>query len=108
MSKLARGRCLLVLLAASALAACAPNAVVVVSPSYDPARVKSAALTGFSDFPGAPGSGDIAANTFEKYLLQANYRIVDAANADALVIGALTDYTGARDETVMVDVPQSQ
>jgi hypothetical protein len=104
----ARVRRFLVLLAAAGLAACAPNAVVVVSPGYDPARVKSVALTSFTDFPGAPGSGDVALNTFEKYLLQAGYRVVDAGQADAVAAGALTDYTGARDETVMVDIPQEQ
>lgn len=101
-------RRLLVLSAAAGLAACAPNAVVVVSPSYHPASVKAVAVTSFSDFPGAAGSGDAAANTFEKYLLQGGYRVVDAAQADALAVGALTDYSGARDETVMVDIPQSQ
>jgi hypothetical protein len=113
----ARGRAVLVLLAAAAISACAPSAVVVVSPAYDPARVKAVALTSFADFPGAPGSGDAAANTFEKYLLQAGYRIIDPVSAqasgrplaaDALAIGALTDYSGARDETVMVDMPQTQ
>jgi hypothetical protein len=98
----------LALLAAAALAACAPKAVVVVSASYDPARVKAVAVTSFADFPGAAGSGDAAANTFEKYLLQAGYRVVDASQADALAVGALTGYAGARDETVMVDIPQSQ
>ena len=107
MTERPRGGGLFVLLAAAALAACAPAAVVVVGASYDPARVKSVALSSFSDFPGATGSGDVAANTFEKYLL-ANYRLVDASAADALAIGALTDYTGARDETVMVDVPREQ
>ena len=104
----ARGRRLLVLLAAAGLAACAPKAVVVVSASYDPARIKAVAVTAFSDYPGAAGSGDAAANTFEKYLLQAGYRVVDASQADALAIGAVTDYTGSRDETVMVDIPQEQ
>jgi hypothetical protein len=94
--------------AAAGLAACAPNAVVVVSPSYDPARIKSVALTSFADFPGSPGSGDVALNAFEKYLLQAGYRVVDAVQADAVAAGALTDYKGPRDETVMVDIPQTQ
>jgi hypothetical protein len=102
------GRRLACLLAVAGLAACAPSAVVVISPSYRPANVKAVAVTAFSDFPGESGSGDAAANTFEKYLLQAGYRVVDAAQADALAVGALTDYTGARDETVMVDIPQEQ
>ena len=104
----ARGRRLFLFIAAAALAACAPSAVVVMSPSYDPSRIKSVALTSFTDFPGATGSGDAALNSFEKYLLQAGYRVVDAAQADAVAAGALTDYTGPRDETVMVDIPQTQ
>ena len=92
----------------SVLAACAPKAVVVVSPAYPAAHVKAVAVTSFSDYPGAAGSGDVAANTFEKYLLQAGYRVVDSSQADALAVGAVTGYQGARDETVMVDVPQSQ
>ena len=107
MIECARGRRSLVLLAAAAFAACAPSAVVVVSGSYDPARIKSAALSPFPDFPGAAGSGAVATNTFEKYLLT-NYRLVDPDQADAMAIGALTDYTGASDQTVMVDIPQEQ
>lgn len=101
-------RARLLLLSAAGLAACAPNAVVVVSPSYSAAKVKAVAVTSFSNFPGAAGSGDVAANTFEKYLLEAGYRVVAPDQADALTVGAVTGYTGARDETVMVDVPQSQ
>jgi hypothetical protein len=108
MIKLARSRRFLVLLAAAGFAACAPSAVVVVSPSYDPARIKSVAVASFADFPGAAGSGAVALNTFEKYLLQAGYRVVDPGLADAVAIGALTDYTGASDQTVMVDMPQEQ
>lgn len=108
MTEGARGRLLSILLAAAGVAACAPNAVVVVSSSYAPSRVKSVALTSFADFPGAPGSGDLAATVFEKYLLQAGYRVVDASAADAVAAGSLTDYTGAQDQTVMVDVPQTQ
>ncbi len=108
MTDRAPGLSLLVLAAAAAFAACAPSAVVVVSRGYDPARIKSVAVTSFADFPGAPGSGDMAANTFEKYLLEAGYRVVGPDQADALAIGALTDYTGAREETVMVDIPQEQ
>jgi hypothetical protein len=100
-------RRLLVLLAAAGLASCAPSAVVVISAGYDPARIKSAALTPFPDFTGAAGSGAVATNTFEKYLLT-TYRLVDADQADAIAIGALTAYTGSSDQTVMVDIPQEQ
>jgi hypothetical protein len=121
---------------AAAASACAPGAVVVVSPAYEPARVSRVTLVGFNDFPGAVGSGDIAANTFEKYLLLAGYRVVARASnlgtlqsdfdtpgavtreqlsaaglslgVDALAFGTLNDYTGATEQTVMVDVPQEQ
>jgi hypothetical protein len=128
------------LLAAAALTACAPAAVVMVSPDYNPARVHRVSLAAFSDFPGSPGSGTLAAGTFEKYLLLAGYGLVEQDQAlaaaktesalpgelpgdvdpsqvqaegkqlgvDALALGALTDYTGPRDHTVMVDMPQEQ
>lgn len=127
----------LLLLAAAALAACAPRAAVVVSKDYDPAKIKRVAMAAIDDFPGAAGSGDIAAGTFEKYLLLSGYSLVERRQAaqilkehdfnlsgevspdqlrqagrllgvDAIVIGGVTDYTNARDQTVMVDMPQEQ
>src|SRR4051812_35417646 len=67
--------------AAGALCACATPAVVVVSRTYDPARIQRVTLASFADFPGAPGSGAIAADTFEKYLLVAGYRLVERRQA---------------------------
>lgn len=119
------------LVVASALAGCAPAAVVIVSPGYGGAKVQSVSLAGFTDFPGAAGSGDIAASTFEKYLLLAGYRVMarasdpdlngpggptkeqlnaagSALGVDALAFGTLSDYSGATDQTVMVDMPQEQ
>jgi hypothetical protein len=103
-----RSRAFGLLAFAASLTACAPSAVVVMSPDFQAARVKSVAVASFADFPGEAGSGDAAANAFEKYLLQAGYRVVSPASADALAVGALSDYTGARDETVMVDLPQER
>jgi curli biogenesis system outer membrane secretion channel CsgG len=132
-----RRRALLLLLAAAALCACATPAVVMVSPSYDAARTRKVTLAYLSDYPGAPGSGEIAANTFEKYLLVPGYRLVERRQAeqilkeqafslsgevsrdqiravgrllgvDALVLGGLTDYSGPRDQTVMIDMPVEQ
>jgi hypothetical protein len=142
MNKLRAASAGVFVLIAGALTACAPAAVVVVSRDYDLARVQRVSLAAFADFPGAPGSGALAASTFEKYLLTAGYRLVDRAQAeaalqqnaanslpgelpgdvdpsqiqaqgkllgvDALALGTLTDYTGSRDQTVMVDIPQEQ
>lgn len=120
-----------------ALAACASPAVVFVGRGYDPARVRRVALVGFQDFSGLSGSGEIAAATFEKYLLLGNYNLVErrrvneiikeqgfgASGAvdpatirklgkllgvDALVLGSLTDFSNVREHTVMVDVPLEQ
>ncbi|MDE2492187.1 MAG: hypothetical protein KGM24_15170 [Elusimicrobia bacterium] len=104
-------RAVLLPVLAAALAACATTASVVVSSSYDPARVRTVALEGFADYPGAPGTGEIAAAAFEKYLLAAGYRVVDASGAsgaDAVVSGAVTAYSPPGAQTVMVDVPQEQ
>lgn len=132
-----RRRALALLLAAAGLSACATPAVVMVSRGYDPARTRRVTLVSLTDYPGAPGSGDIAANTFEKYLLVPGYRLVERRQAeqilkehafslsgevdpaqiraigrllgvDALVLGGLTDYSGPRDQTVMVDMPLEQ
>jgi hypothetical protein len=130
------GRALAVLLACG-LAACAPKAVVVVSGAYEPSRVQRVTLATLADYPGAAGSGAIASDTLEKYLLQTGYRLVERRQAeqilrehdfspagetdpaelkqvgtllgvDALVLGSVTDYTGSRDQTVLVDMPQEQ
>jgi hypothetical protein len=118
------------------LSACAPSAVVMVSHGYNPRAVRSVAVLGITDYDGAPGSGEIAANALDKYLLWADYRVVErrqvqqilqeqsfaAAAADpatiknvgrllgvdAVIFGAVTDFSNARDQTVMVDVPQQQ
>ena len=124
-------------LAAGALSACAPAAVVVVSRAYDPGKTQRVTLAALDDFPASPGSGQIASNTFEKYLLMAGYRLIERRSADqimkennfdpseaanpgqisaagkllgvdAMAIGSVTDFTDARDETVMVDMPQEQ
>jgi curli biogenesis system outer membrane secretion channel CsgG len=93
------------------------------------------AVLSLTDYPAAPGSGELAAGTLEKYLLWAGYSVIErrqvqqilneqsfqASDAvdpaairkvgrllgvDALVLGDLTDYADAREQTVMVDEPQ--
>jgi len=124
-------------LASAVLAACGSPAVVLVSPDYNPAQVRRVALAGFADFPGAAGSGEMAAGAFEKYLLLAGYRLVERRQAvsllrerdlqlsddvdpgrvkdagrilgvDALVFGSLTDFKSASEQTVMVDMPHDE
>ena len=123
------------ILFAAGFCACAPSAVVVVSHSYDPQHVRRVAVLSFTDYPGAPGSGELAVGPFEKYLLWADYSLIErrqvrqvldeqslqASDAvdpatirkvgkllgvDALVLGGLTDFTNTREQTVMVDEPQ--
>jgi hypothetical protein len=127
-------RVLLPLLAAG-LAACAATAVVFVSHTYDPQHVRRVAVLSFTDYPGAQGSGELAAGTLEKYLLWADYSLIERRQVqqvlneqsfqvsdavdpatiskvgkilgvDALVLGGLTDFTNTREQTVMVDEPQ--
>ena len=123
--------------AALLLGGCATPAVVLVSADYPAANIKRVALVGFDDYPGAAGSGEIAASAFEKYLLLPGYGLVERRQldavfkehglevsgavepsqvkgmgrelgVDAIVIGTLTDFTSASEQTVMMDVPQEQ
>lgn len=127
----------LVLMLAAGLCACSTPAVVMISAVYDPAQVKRVAMVSFKDFPGSAGSGGLASDTFEKYLLWGGYGLVErrqvqqllseqslqATDAidpatiksmgkilgvDALALGSLTDYRSSREQTVMVDEPQEQ
>jgi hypothetical protein len=122
-------------LAAFLLAACAPRAVVFVSRSFDPASIRRVAVVEVADYPGAVGSGEIAAGAFEKYLLWAGWSVVERRQVrsvlkeqslgltgaldpesvrglgrilgvDALVFGSLTDFANVREQTVLVDRPQ--
>jgi hypothetical protein len=122
---------------AAGLAACATPAVVFLSPDYDARRVQRVAVADFDDYPGAPGSGEIAAGAFEKYLLWAGYGLIERRQArqllqeqsislpgdvdpsvikqagqilgvDALAFGGLTDFSSAQEQTTMVDMPQEQ
>ncbi|MDE2489278.1 MAG: hypothetical protein KGM24_00415 [Elusimicrobia bacterium] len=94
-----RRRGLAVLLAVATAAACAPPAAVLVSQGYDPAQVRRVALVSFSDYPGAPGSGAIAAGTFDKYLLLPGYQLLERRQVDALLREKAFDLSGAVDQT---------
>ena len=120
------------------LQACAtvPAAVVMVSRDYRNSEPKRVALIGFRDYPGAAGSGEIAAGIFEKYLLMGEYGLVERRQVNdimkeqalqstgsidpatlrkigqllgvqALVFGNVDDCTSPHDRTVMVAVPQA-
>jgi len=119
------------------LAGCAPPAVVFLSPHYDPVRIRQVALVNFQDQPSAPGSGQVAASIFEKYLLLGGYGLADRSQVqtvldedsaplsgnvdlntlhalaqklgvDAVAMGQVTDYTDSSDRTVMEDMPLEQ
>jgi hypothetical protein len=125
------GLALLLLLGGCATA----PAVVVVSRHYDPTTVFKVAVAGFADFPSSAGSGEMAASTFEKYLLLGGYRLIghqqaeqelnglplsgsmsladlrkagQALGVDALVFGSVTDYSDAQETTVMTAMPMEQ
>lgn len=123
---------------ALALAAgCSSPGVVFMSRGYNPAQTRRVALLNFADYPGAPGSGEIAAGIFEKYLLWADYNLIERRHVtqilkeqslnvsgamdqstirnigriigvDAVAFGTLTDFSHNREQTVMVDIPQQQ
>ena len=122
---------------AAGLSACASSAVVFLSKNYNQHRVERVALVEFNDYPYYPGSGEIAAGTFESYLLGAGYNLVERRQVnrilkeqslslagsldqttirslgkilgvDALAFGSLTDFSNIRDQTVIVDMPQEQ
>jgi hypothetical protein len=124
-------------LGALALAGCAPPAVVFLSPHYSQLKVKQVALVNFQDSPTAPGSGQVAASIFEKYLLLGGYGLADRSQVqtvldedsaplsgnvnldtlhalaqklgvDAVAMGQVTDYSDVSDRTVMEDMPLEQ
>ncbi len=129
---------ILVVLGVAALAACAtPAAVVFVSHGHDASRVRRVAVLNIGDYLGVAGSGEIAASSFEKYLMWAGYNLVERRQVsqilkeqsldvsgsidvstirsigrilgvDALALGNLTDFSNTREHTVIVDVPQEQ
>ncbi|MDE2314709.1 MAG: hypothetical protein KGL04_11110 [Elusimicrobia bacterium] len=120
---------------AALCAACATPATIFVSPQYNPSSVRTVAVLGFSDYPGAPGSGQMVSQIFEPYLLTLGYNVVERQQvqsvlqeqsfdlsgavdmattqqvgkllgADALIMGSLTYFTDTSQQTVLVDMPQ--
>jgi len=116
-------------------AACAAPATIFVSPQYNPASIHTVAVLGFTDYPGASGSGQMVSQIFEPYLLPLGYNLIERQQvqsvlqeqsfdlsgavdmataqqvgkllgADALVMGSLTYFTDTNQQTVMVDMPQ--
>lgn len=130
-----RASALFAVTAAAALCGCATPAVVLVSADYSASKIRKVAMAPFRDFPGSAGSGEIAADVFEEYLLMPGYQLVERRQVDALlkehgfelsgnvdpsqikqlgrmlgvdalVLGSVSDFQGASEQTVMVDVPQ--
>jgi hypothetical protein len=124
-------------LALAVLSGCVPPAVVFLSPHYQGAKIRQVALVNFLDHPAAPGSGQVAASIFEKYLLLGGYGLADRSQVqtvldqdssplsgnvdldtlhalakklgvDAVAMGQVTDYSDASDRTVMEDMPLEQ
>ena len=125
------------LLALPALAllftACAPPAVVFLSPHFNPAKIKKVALINFQDYPAMAGSGQLVAGIFEQSLLQSGTSPVDPPvvaaamqqlniqpgdpldldtlhalaaklGVDAFILGQVTDFTDTTDQTVVEDM----
>ncbi len=120
------------------LSGCAVSpAIVMVSPQYEKAQIHRIALVGFQDYPEMEGSGEIMSGIFEKYLFLGGYQLVERRqvseimkeqafqlsggmnqgelkkigellNVDALVIGNINDIKNPSEQTVMVNIPQSQ
>ncbi|MDD5067525.1 MAG: CsgG/HfaB family protein, partial [bacterium] len=109
---------------------------VAVSSQYQSRQIKRVALIGFTDYPGMEGSGEVTAGIFEKYLLSARYTLVERRQVDevlkeqalqasgvlnqdtleklgqllgvnALVLGNINEFKNQREQTVMVQMPQS-
>jgi hypothetical protein len=114
-------------------AACAPPAIVFLSPHYNPATIKKVALINFQDYPAMAGSGQLVAGIFEQSLLQSGTSPVDPPvvaaamqqlsiqpgdpldldtlhalaaklGCDAFILGQVTDFTDATDQTVVEDM----
>ena len=123
-------RSLCILLAATALGACA-TANVAVNKNFDFSRVKRVAVIGFKDYPGRAGSGDLLTGAFEQALIAAGYDVVErgqvskvlaeqkfsgkpdprvtkaigqSLGVDALLFGQITDLAESRSRVVQVDV----
>ena len=119
------------------LAGCVPRAIVSMGPGNEPGRIKRVALLDFEDYPGAAGSGKVAAGIFEKYLLSGGYQLADRRQVeaalqqgsiqvsggfdaetikrisgllqvDALGFGQITDFTDPSQETSVVNMPLEQ
>jgi PBP1b-binding outer membrane lipoprotein LpoB len=126
------------LLALALLAqACAPGALIMLNPRYDPQKIQRVAMVDFEDHPSMVGSGKIVSGIFEKYLFLGSYGMVDrqqvaAALAsrnlqstdnldlfemrtladklgvDALIFGQVTDFTDTSEKTVVEDMALEQ
>lgn len=72
------------LVTAILLSACA-TATVTVKSGFDFRRVNRVAVISFTDYPGMPGSGGLAAGAFEQGLLGAGYDVMERASIDQIL-----------------------
>jgi hypothetical protein len=127
----------LILIAALGLGGCAPKAVGVVHDTYNFGKIKRVAMVGFSDYPGAAGSGEITASAFEMHLLKMGYSVVERRQINkvlseqaldltgsidqatlrklgkllgvqAIVLGSVTDFFNVRDRTIYINMPKQE
>ncbi|HTB22469.1 MAG TPA: hypothetical protein VK914_07180 [bacterium] len=126
-------RCLVPAALALLFTACAPSALVMVNPHYNPAKIRRVAVIDFEDYSTMAGSGRLVSGIFEKYLFLNNYSLVDRQtvvaamqqlsiqptdnldldtlrtlaaklNVDAFVFGQVTDFTDTSEQTVVEDM----
>ncbi len=77
------------------------QAFVVLSPAYIHAGVHRVAAIDFTDYPGVPGSGKVAAGIFQKYLLLAGYSLMERSQVDAILKEQSFEASGNVDPTTV-------
>lgn len=130
--------CCFPFLSVALMSGCAStSANVFLSPAYNPAKVQRVAVIDFADFPGSPGSGALISSIFQTYILGLGYNFVERGQVEQilqeqnfqasgvvdpatevrlgqllgatdLIVGSLTEYADASEQTVMEDVSQEQ
>lgn len=90
----------------AAISACAPVALVRTGPSRPAHPVRRLALAPISDYPGARGSGPLAAAALSRALARAGYCVTPRWDqADAVAYADLTDFSEALPQDVRVFSP---
>lgn len=74
-----------ILCAAAFFSSCAGQAVVAVKPGLNLKQISHVALLDFSDCSNSPGSGAIASQAFEPYLINAGYGLVERTQVEKVL-----------------------